>query len=90
MKYLKQPFAAISKTLAETAKGFVTTDETGIYVTAKELAKTLQDARANTYGSSRDHDITYTAYNPMNPKSVISNSTAKQVDQSSKEINGRN
>ena len=89
MKYLKQPFAIISNTLAKTAKGFVT-DDTGIYVTAKELAKTLQDARANTYGSSRDHDITYTAYNPMNPKSVITNSTVKQVDQSSKEINGRN
>lgn len=86
MKYLKQPFAVISNTLAKTAKGFVT-DDTGIYVTAKELAKTLQDARANTYGSSRDHDITYTTYNP---KSVISNSTVKQVDQSSKEINGRN
>ena len=79
MKYFKQPLSAFIKT----AKGFVTTDETGIYVTAKELAKTLQDARANAYGSSKDHDITYIDYNPMNPKSEISNSAEEKVNQSS-------
>jgi hypothetical protein len=89
MKYLKQPFTAIAEALAKTAKGFVTTDETGIYVTAKELAKTLQDVNRNKYGSSKDHDIIYKAYNPMIPNSVINNSSAKQAVQSPKEINGR-
>ena len=90
MKYFRQPFTAIFTAIAETlAKGFVTTDETGIFVTAKELAKTLQDVKKNEYGSSKDHDIIYTAYNPMIPNSVIINSSAKQVGQSSKKINGR-
>jgi len=69
MKYLKQPFTVITGTLAKTVRGFVTTDETGIYVTAKELAKTLRDARGNEYGTSKDRDVNYLVYNPMNQKS---------------------